>query len=105
ASRQSNRRSAARPCSGGCPSRLALTTRAIVAIRIKAVTSEAAMTNLCVAWCCGYEREADWALSIHFLASGDLAHSPAICLVETLRRFQTLVMEMFRMRAASWVSL
>jgi hypothetical protein len=45
------------------------------------------------------QREAEW-LSIQFCASADFTHSPATCLVVTLRRFQTLIVAMAMIRTA-----
>ena len=40
-------------------------------------------------------------IAAHFCVPADFAHSPATCLVLTLIRFQTLVMEIQRIRLAS----
>lgn len=51
-----------------------------------------------------FQRAAE-PLSTYFCASADFVHSPAICRVVTLSRFQTLVMATQRIKAASCDSL
>jgi hypothetical protein len=53
---------------------------------------------------CILQRDAEWLCS-HFCAAPDFAHSPATCLVETLIRFHTFVIEIPMIRAASSDSL